>query len=93
MQGAGLERIAADDLYQPTTIHHSNTVGSVRHGVQIVRDENKRQTSLAPQSQQKDQYLSGYEWIETGRRLVSDQDARFDQQCATHRYPLALAAG
>ena len=93
VQGTCREGITADNLHQPTSIHNTNTVSSVRHGVQVVRDEYERQTSFSPQPQHEYEYLRGYKRIKTRCRLVSNQDVRLNQQCTTHRNPLTLTAG
>ena len=72
-------------------LHHQHLVRHRPNDVDVVRDQQIAEATLALQPLQKVQHLLLYRHIQRAGRLVENQQLRRNDQCARNRYALALA--
>src|SRR6266700_6064459 len=71
---------------------HRHPVGDLENFDQVVRDKHDR-TAAVGETAREIEHLARLGHGECGGRLVHDDEARIEVECAADRYSLALAAG
>src|SRR4051812_49126212 len=87
-----VEGLAVRDLDDLAEVHHGHAVAHVPHDGEVVRDEHDRQPQLALEVAQQVQDLRLDRHVESGHRLVRDDQLRVERERARHPDALALAA-
>ena len=76
-----------------TGVHHHDTVADPRDNVDVVRDDETRQTAFLPQPTDEFENLTASDDVEGRRRFVEDENGRFDRERPRDGDPLALSPG
>src|SRR5438067_1810314 len=87
-----VERDAVSELGHLAEVHDHDAVRDVAHDVEVVRDEDVRESEVALQVLQQVEYLRLNRDVQRGDRLVADNQLRVDGERARHADSLALAA-
>ena len=87
-----VERDAVGELGHLAEVHDHDAVRDVPHDVEVVRDEDVRESEVALQVLQQVEYLRLNRDVQRGDRLVADNQLRVDGERARHADSLALAA-
>ena len=79
-------------LDDPSVVHHQDLVGDFADDGEVVRDEEDRETELAPEAGEESEDLRLQRRIERGRRLVRDQQLGAGGERHGHGRALSQAA-
>ena len=92
MPGGGNHHRSGAGFHDPSRIKDRDAVGETGYGAKVVGDKDDRQMVVSSQvvQQIQDACLNGY--VQSGGRLIGDQDARAAGQAYGNRDPLAHAA-
>ena len=81
------------DLDQPPGKHDADLVGHGANDAEVVRNEQVAESELRLLGAEQLEHLSLHRYVERADRLVADDQARLERQCARDHHALALAAG
>ena len=92
MVGLAVERLPVRNLNHLTQIHNGNAIGDVLYDGQVVGDKQICGTELVLQFLEQVQNLGLNGHIQSGNRLVADNQLGLQRKCAGNADTLALAA-
>ena len=93
MQGTQQDFFGGAGLDDPAEVHDRHAVGHGPGQTQVVGHDQDADLHLVSELQEEVQDLSSHRGVETGHGLVSDDQLRFEDQCAGDHHPLTLATG
>ena len=88
-----IERLPVRNLNHLTQIHNGNAIGNVLHDGQVVSDKQIRGTELVLEFLEQVQNLGLNGHIQSGNRLVADNQLGLQRKCAGNADTLTLTAG
>ena len=92
MAGEAVELIARASLHNLAEVHHRHAVAHVTHHREVVGDEHQRQSHVALKLAQQVEDLRLDRDVESGDRLIGDQQLWLERDRTGDPDPLALSA-
>ena len=88
----GKQLLLGSPFHAGAHIHDHDLVGNVLHNAEVMGDEHVGQTSFVLQIHQQIQNLGLNGHVQSGDRLIADDEFRVQGQCPRHADPLTAAA-